>query len=55
MLNFIMVPLICGILVLGFYKLFELFACKKERLLIIERMDYTLYYLWCLRITFRWS
>ena len=39
MLDFIMVPLVCGIFVLGFYKLFELFVCKKERLLIIEKMD----------------
>ena len=38
MLEFIMVPLVCGIFVLGFYKLFELFICKKERLLIIEKM-----------------
>ncbi len=38
MLDFIMVPLVCGIFVLGFYKLFELFICKKERLLIIEKM-----------------
>ena len=38
MLDFIMVPLVCGIFVLGFYKLIELFVCKKERLLIIEKM-----------------
>ena len=38
MLDFIMVPLVCGIFVFGFYKLFELFICKKERLLIIEKM-----------------
>ena len=38
MLDFIMVPVVCGIFVLGFYKLFELFICKKERLLIIEKM-----------------
>ena len=38
MMNFITVPLVCGIFVLGFYKLFELFVCKKERLLIIEKM-----------------
>ena len=38
MLDFIRVPLVCGIFVLGFYKLFELFICKKERLLIIEKM-----------------
>ena len=37
-MNFISVPVICGIFVLGFYKLFELFVCKKERLLIIEKM-----------------
>ena len=37
-MNFIMVPVVCGIFVLGFYKLFELFVCKKERLLIIEKM-----------------
>ena len=38
MRDFIMVPVVCGIFVLGFYKLFELFVCKKERLLIIEKM-----------------
>ena len=38
MLDFIMVPWVCGIFDLGFYKLFELFICKKERLLIIEKM-----------------
>ena len=38
MMDFIMVPTVCGIFVLGFYKLFELFVCKKERLLIIEKM-----------------
>ena len=37
-MNFIMVPAIMGILTLGFYKLFELFVCKKERLLMIEKM-----------------
>ena len=37
-MDFIMVPVVCGIFVLGFYKLFELFVCKKERLLIIEKM-----------------
>ena len=38
MLDFIMVPLVCSIFVFGFYKLFELFVCKKERLLILEKM-----------------
>lgn len=37
-MEFIMVPTIIGIITLGFYKLFELFVCKKERLLIIEKM-----------------
>lgn len=39
MMNFIMVPTIFGIITLGIYKLFELFVCKKERLLIIEKMS----------------
>ena len=33
-----MIPAIFGIVTLGFYKLFELFVCKKERLAIIEKM-----------------
>ena len=37
-MNFISVPVVCGIFVLGFYKLFELFVCKKERLAIIEKI-----------------
>ena len=37
-MDFISVPVICGIFVLGFYKLFELFVCKKERLAIIEKI-----------------
>lgn len=39
MMDFIMVPAICCIFVVGFYKLFELFVCKKERLAIIEKMS----------------
>lgn len=39
MMDFIMVPLIIGIVTLGIYKLFELFVRKKERLTIIERID----------------
>ena len=38
MMDFIMIPAIFGILTVGFYKLFELFVCKKERLAIIEKM-----------------
>ena len=38
MLDFIMVPAVMGIIVLGIYKLFELFVRKKERLIIIEKI-----------------
>ena len=38
MFNFIIPPLVVGFITLGIYKLFELFVCKKERLLIIEKM-----------------
>ena len=38
MMDFIMVPTIMAIITLGIYKLFELFVCKKERLLLIEKM-----------------
>ena len=38
MMNFIMVPAIMAIITVGIYKLFELFVCKKERLMIIEKM-----------------
>ena len=37
-MEIIVLPTVCGIFVLGFYKLFELFVCKKERLAIIEKM-----------------
>ncbi len=39
MMNFIMVPLIIGIITFGILKLFELFACRKERMMLIERMQ----------------
>ena len=38
MFNFIIPPLVFGIVTLGIYKLFELFVCRKERLTIIEKM-----------------
>ena len=38
MMDFIMVPLIMGIITLGIYKLFELFACRRERMAIIEKL-----------------
>lgn len=40
MLDFITVPLTFGIVTLGIYKLFELFVCKKERMTILEKMDF---------------
>mgnify|MGYP000637248474 FL=1 len=39
MMNFIMVPLIFGIVTYGIYSLFELFVHKKERLMIIEKLS----------------
>lgn len=38
MMDFITVPVVIAIIALGIYKLFELFVCKKERLLLIEKM-----------------
>ena len=38
MMEFIMVPLIVGIVCAGIYGLFELFVRKKERLAIIEKI-----------------
>jgi len=38
MMDFIMAPLIVGIVTLGIYKLFELFVRRKERIIIIEKM-----------------
>ena len=37
-MDFIIAPLIVGIITLGIYKLFELFVCKKERLSMIEKL-----------------
>lgn len=37
-MDFILVPLVVGIITLGIYKLFELFVCKKERLAMIEKL-----------------
>ena len=38
MMDFILVPLVVGIITLGIYKLFELFVCKKERIIMIEKL-----------------
>lgn len=39
MLDFIVVPLVVGMITLGIYKLFELIICRRERLNIIEKLD----------------
>jgi hypothetical protein len=39
MMDFISIPLVVGIVTLGIYKLFELFARRKELLTIINKMD----------------
>ena len=39
MLDFISIPLVVGICVAGTYGLFELFARRKERLLLIEKLS----------------
>ena len=39
MMDFIMVPAVMTIITLGVYKLFELFVCKNERIMLIEKMD----------------
>ena len=37
-MDFIMVPLVIGIITLGIYKLFELFVRKQERLTVIDKI-----------------
>lgn len=39
MMDFIMVPVIVATIVLGIYKLFELFARRRERLALIEKLS----------------
>lgn len=39
MFSFLVPILIVGIITLGVYKLFELFVCRRERMLLIERMN----------------
>lgn len=39
MLDFIVVPLVVGMITLGIYKLFELIICRRERLNIIEKIE----------------
>lgn len=37
-MDFIMIPLVVGIITYGIYSLFELFARRKERLILIEKI-----------------
>ena len=38
MMDFILIPLVVGIITLGIFRLFDLFVRKKERLAIIEKI-----------------
>lgn len=40
-MDFIMVPTIMGIIAFFTYKIFELFARRRERILLIEKLTYT--------------
>lgn len=46
MMDFIMVPAIMAIITVGIYKLFELFVCKKERLMLIEKWEINMNRIW---------
>lgn len=46
MMDFIMVPAIMAIITVGIYKLFELFVCKKERLMLIEKWEINMNRMW---------
>ena len=39
MMDFIFVPLVVGVITLGIYKFFELLVCRRERRMIIDKMD----------------
>jgi putative effector of murein hydrolase LrgA (UPF0299 family) len=39
MMDFISIPAVIGIITYGTYKLFELFACRRERLSLIEKLS----------------
>ncbi|MDR2935976.1 MAG: hypothetical protein LBU80_01350, partial [Rikenellaceae bacterium] len=41
MMDFITIPAVVGIVALGVYKLFELFVRKKERMMIVEKIDFS--------------
>lgn len=39
MMQFFVVPVVVATIVLGIYKLFELFVCRRERVMLIERLQ----------------
>ena len=39
MMQFFVVPVVVATIVLGIYKLFELFVCRRERMMLIERLQ----------------
>ena len=39
MMDFIALPLVVGLVTLGLYKFFELMICRRERRMIIEKLD----------------
>lgn len=39
MMDFITIPLVVGTITLGIYKLFELLVCRRERRMILEKLD----------------
>lgn len=38
-MEFMLVPMVIGLITLGIYRLFELFVCRKERIMLIEKMS----------------
>lgn len=38
-MDFITVPLVTGIVFLAIYKVFKLFVCRRERIMLIEKME----------------
>ncbi|NDV82759.1 hypothetical protein D0T87_12325 [Bacteroides sp. 51] len=39
MMNYLVIPVVVGIITYGIYKLFELFVCRRERLNIIDKLS----------------
>lgn len=39
MMDFITIPIVVGLITLGIYKFFELLVCRRERRMILEKLD----------------